>query len=475
MRRRFWLLVVAGLLAGCDGGGTPSAAKSPAPPPLAQAWTRTDLKPIGQLTAVAGVAVGYVADSGRLQLLALDPATGKTLWQRAASPGEVVTGIAVTVTVVDGKVVYFRADPKGNLFASMVVADPRSGEDLAVTAPALFVSPPAECSNKTDVCTISRTSYKDRAVPHRLRMTDKQYVEENTGEPAGARSIGAGGLTDLGTRKPETLAVVRDGKVVWKRPLAEAFPAGFSTDHGWNWQLYSQQKLYIGSVYGDSTGTRDTTLTRDLATGSATAALSETDGAVVWRDSGSSLHCSSLLDLPVNPDDADGPAVAVRCRSKGTSTWSAATKKSTRTGLDVVIEGFDVMTGKTTWSVPVGAADELAGGDQRPAVAGPARVLITGGTGPVVIDLISGKAEKPAADATFWCGASSEFTYDEPYYFDGKPETKRRGGTLGVACGIDGKPVDRQPGDASARAFGTRIGSDILVAKAGAVTGYHQG
>ncbi len=468
-------MVVVVMVAGCDGGDKPTAATSSAPPPLVQAWTRTDLKPIGQLTAVAGVAVGYVADGGRLQLLALDPATGRTLWQRAASPGEVVTGIPVTVAVVDDKVVYYRSDPKGNLFASMVVADPRTGEDLAATAPALFVSPPDACSNTTDVCTTSRASYKDRAVPHRLRMTDKQYVPENTGEAAGSRSIGPEGLTDLGARDPETLAVVRDGKVLWKRPLAEAFPAGFSTDHGWNWRLYAPQKLYLGSVYGASVGTRDTTLTRDLATGSATAALSETDGAVVWRDSGSSLHCSSILDLPVNPDDDDSPVAAVRCRSKGTSTWSAATKQSTRTGLDVVVEGFDVMTGKTTWSVPVGAAEELAGGDQRPAVAGPARVLITGGAGPLVIDLVSGKAEKPAADATFWCGAAAEFTYNEPYYISGKPETKRYGGTLGVACGIDGKPVDRRPGDASTRAFGTRVGADILVTTAGSVAGYRVG
>ncbi len=125
MRLRTCLMVVVVMVAGCDGGDKPTAATSSAPPPLVQAWTRTDLKPIGQLTAVAGVAVGYVADGGRLQLLALDPATGRTLWQRAASPGEVVTGIPVTVAVVDDKVVYYRSDPKGNLFASMVVADPR--------------------------------------------------------------------------------------------------------------------------------------------------------------------------------------------------------------------------------------------------------------------------------------------------------------------------------------------------------------
>ncbi|MET7418645.1 hypothetical protein [Dactylosporangium sp. NPDC005555] len=475
MRRRIWLLIVVGLLAGCDGGGTPSAARSPAPPPLVQAWTRTDLKPAGQFTAVGGVAVGYVAENGRLSLLALDPATGRTLWQRAASPGEVVTGIPVMVSVVGDKVAYFRADPKGNLFAGLVVADPRTGEDLAVTAPALFVSPPQACSNKTDVCTVSRTSYKDKAVPHRLRMTDKQYVAESTGEPAGSRTIGSDGLTDLGTRDPETLALVRDGKVVWKRTLGDAFPAGFSTDHGWIWRLYPQQKIRVGSVYGPSAGTRDTTLTRDLTAGSATAALSETDGTVLWRDSGSSLQCSGIIGHSVDPDDPDGPGPAVRCRSKGTSTWSAATRTSTRAGLDVVVEGFDLMTGKTTWSVPVGAADELAGGDQRPALAGPGRVLISGGTGPVIIDLTSGKTEKPAAGAAFWCGTGSEFTYDEPYYFNGKPETKRSGGTLGVTCGADGKPADRVPGDASTRAFGTRLGNDVLVATAASVIGYHQG
>ncbi|WP_433220178.1 hypothetical protein ACQP00_17255 [Dactylosporangium sp. CS-047395] len=473
-------VLLAGLLlaaAGCEADHTaaPGGSASAKAPPLTQAWQRTDLKPAGQFTAVGGVAVGYVADAGRLQIVALDPATGKTLWGRAASPGEVALGTPVVVHVVDGKVAYFRADPKGNLFAQLVVADPRTGDDVAVTAPTLFGSPPLACSNGTDVCTTSRASYKDKATPHRLRMSDKQYVAENTGAPAGSRSVGSKGLTDLGTRDPEKVALIRDGKLVWQRNLGDAFPAGFTSDLGWSWSLYSQPKLYVGSVYGGETSSGAGGFTRDLAAGSATAALSEADGSVVWRDAGSALGCQGTVEVPVDPANPESESIPVRCRYKGTSTWSAASKSMSRSGLDVVVEGFDPATGKTTWSVPVGAAEELVTLTAGRALTGPGRLLVSGGTGPIVIDLTTGRTEKPAADATFWCGTRAEFEYGEAYYIDGKPEHQRIGGELGAPCGIDAKPADRVPSPESTRAFGTVLGADVLVAKSGGVIGYHQG
>src|SRR5215207_9323745 len=155
---------------GRDSGSTPQPGSSPPPARSAQLWSRTDLKPIGQPVQVAGVVVGYVTAGRALFLIGLDPASGKELWRQAASPGDVTPGIPLGVVVVGDRVAYFRPDPQGNLVARLVVADPRTGADRAVTRPALFTSSAQPCPNNKDVCTASRDNNQDRGRPHRLRV-----------------------------------------------------------------------------------------------------------------------------------------------------------------------------------------------------------------------------------------------------------------------------------------------------------------
>jgi outer membrane protein assembly factor BamB len=440
-----------------------------------KAWSRPDLTPVGQPVSVAGVAVGYVTDNTDLYLVGIDPATGNTLWKQNASPGEVTPGIGISPSVVGDKVAYLRPDSAGNLYARLVVADPRSGEDVASTPALLFDSLPLACSNHVDVCTASRASYNDTAQLHRLRVASDQYVAENPGVPPGARNIGESGLLDLAIRNPEMMGLVRDGHLIWKRNLSDAFPAGFSTDHGWTWTLYPAPHIYAGSVYGPTSGSTTAGFHDDLAATDASAGLSETDGTVMWRDPGSAVNCRGTLEAHADPTNQNSPTIPVRCRYHGTETWPPGTDHTpTFTSLDVTLEGFDPATGKTTWSLPAGTAAALTGAGQHPAIAGTGKVIVAAGGGPEIVDLTTGSHQKPAAAATFWCPTPYHFTYREPWYRpDHSTDNTRNGGDLGAICDANGKPATATPSIAATRTFGTDVGTYAIIATANGLIGYH--
>jgi hypothetical protein len=431
------------------------------------------MHPIGQPGAVDGVAVGAIAEDRNLFVVAFNPSNGAELWRKPASPGEVVPGIQVGPRRVGNKVAYFRPAAQGGLYASLVVADAHTGADVAVSAPLLFGSPPVACADHVDVCTLSRTGPGDGYSAHRLRVATGEYLAEDSGLPPGARLIGQDGLVEFGTRNPETFGLVRDGKLRWRTPLSQAFPAGFSTDNGWVWYRFPAQRVYAGSVFGRSDGPLRGVRTRDLAATAASAGLSEGTGTVLWRDPGSAVGCSGTLAVAANPDDPDSPVVPVRCRATGTITVQPGGSPSF-TGLDVTIEGFDVTTGTTTWSIPVGAAETLAGANTNPAVAGTTQVLIQTGTGPLVVDLASGAHHSPATGAVFWCRSDHQFDYHEPYPGGPNlpPRYSRRGGELAAACDATGKPVTGLPPGPATAAIGAHAGRVAVVATADGFSGY---
>ncbi len=298
-----------------------------------QVWSSTDLRPLGQPVVAAGVPVGLVTEGRKLFLIGIDPATGRQLWKQEASPSAVTPGIPVSVDVIGDRVVYFRPDAAGELYARLVVADPKTGNDLVASGPQLFVSRPTACSRRPDdrdVCTVATASRSQTPRSHRLKVDTGQYVAEDTTVAAYTRSIGDGGLVDLGPRGPEYLAMIRDGNVAWRTPVTQAFPSGFSTDHGWNWRYRSEEHAFIGSIYGPTTQLPDGSRRRDLASGAAMAALSETDGSVLWRDNGSSIDCDGTVSV----------SVPVRCRYRGSATYRTD-RPASYEGLDVTIEGYD--------------------------------------------------------------------------------------------------------------------------------------
>jgi hypothetical protein len=256
------------------------------------------------------------------------------------------------------------------------------------------------------------------------------------------------------------LGLIREGKLVWRVPASAAFPPGFSSDNGWSWRLFADQQVLVGSIYGEPT-TIDQAYIRDLARGAATAGFSASTGEVLWRDPGSSFQCPyGKTQYPV------------RCRARGISTYRLGAGSSFE-GLHVTVEGFDILTGKTTWSVPMGGAEVLVGGGTEPAIAGPSQLVLQGPAGPVVLDYATGAATRPAADATFWCMTRVKYEYSRPSQTrDGTWSHSRPGGLLATICDSRGRTATELPSAPATFATGARIGSHIVVATQDGYVGY---
>jgi hypothetical protein len=91
--------VIFGAIAGCSAN---------APSGQTSGWSRTDLKPVSQPVAAGGTFVLYVAAHGGLELIGLDPHSGRTLWQDVASPSVITPGVAPELLVLGDHV--FRSD-----------------------------------------------------------------------------------------------------------------------------------------------------------------------------------------------------------------------------------------------------------------------------------------------------------------------------------------------------------------------------
>jgi outer membrane protein assembly factor BamB len=416
------------------------------------AWINDELKPIGQPLAVGSVAVGIASASGRgVAVVGLDPATGRKLWEQPATPSGVAPGVRVSVARVGSdRIAYFRPTRTDIPYAELVLADAATGADVAKSDEEVFASGPHPCGSGQDVCAVAATPQHAML---RLEAATGRSLIDGDPLPPGARNVGDGGLIDLGDRPGDTLALLREGRVWWRTQVGAAFPPGFSTDNGWSWQLYREAHLYVGSVEGPSVrdGTR---VVNDLGRTSATAALSERDGSVVWRDDGSTVSFHfEIVDSPV------------RCRRRGTVVSDTGTTTESFHDVDVTLEGFDIATGKTTWSVPLGAATSLVGGNAFPIIAGPTQAVLNAAAGPMVVDFVSGKVTPPAVGATFWCGSGRPYLFSPPYPLpDGSVTFERRGGVLATICDAQGRPAKALPPAAATLTIGAHVGDYVVVA-----------
>ena len=440
---------------------TPPAPSAPGS--LEIAWVNNELGPVGQPLAVGALALGIVSTPDRrLLLVGLDPATGRELWQQPITPSAVTPGVRVVFTPVgNDKVAYFRPTSVDTAYAELVLADAATGADLAKTPEALFSSPPYLCGGGKDICATSRIGGAGKDIAHRLEAATGRYLVEGDHVPTGARLLAGGGLFDLGDRPGNTLALLHDGEVRWRTPVSAAFPPGFTTDHGWNWNLFGEEHLFVGSVGGPWVFDGPARISRDLATTSVTAALSEIDGSVIWRDDGSSFHCRLIT--------GDHP---VRCRWRGTVTSDAGVVTSFQ-DIDVTVEGFDVRTGKTTWSVPMGGERSLVGGDARPPIAGATEVVLQAPAGPVVLDFATGKVSPPGAGATFWCISDQRYEFSQGFRLPGGSVSYARpGGVLASVCDASARPATAIPSVAATRPISAHVGNVLVAAvKNGSASG----
>lgn len=421
------VLVVA-LLVGCTRAGDDRPA-----PTLREAWRLNSFTPIGQPVAVGDMVVAYGTVERDLLVFGISVADGTIRWRQPASPSIVASGIPVTPDVIDGRVAYFRPDRFANLGARLVVAAPDTGADLLVSEPLHFTSYPGSCADGKDVCV--RVVQGDRSVSRRFSVDAGGAVGDAGAPPADSRFIGTN-LLELGQRQPEMLAGFEGGAVRWRSPLAKHFPAGHSTDEGWHFELYRAAGVHVGSVGSHADG--DATKGGVDLSKAHTAAIRAGDGSPAWRAEATNFLCYAKFKLQHKV--ADGwEHWPVRCRMRGILHYDGATEAFTHDGLDVTVEGFDVGTGATTWSVPLGAASTFMDEHTKAIGVSETEALVQRSTSPVIIDLSNGATRPPAQGESFWCGKDTYFQYREAKQFrDGSTSDRWRSGTVVYPCAGEG-------------------------------------
>lgn len=465
MRRYVGSAVVMLLVAAACSSSHHQAAPEP---PITEAWRSASITPIGQPVAEGDVAVVYGTVNKDLYLYGIGMADGAVRWRQAASPGRVVGGIAVEPTVIDHRVVYFRPDPSGELATRLVVASPDTGADVFVS---FFLSHPSRCSDGADICLMALQG--DTAVRRRFSVDARGPIPDHDGPPADSRFLGTD-LLGLGGRNPEMLAGFSGGKVSWTAALSRYFPPGYTTDDGWNFELYRSAGVHVGSV-GHPADARDAnTTTVDLAK-ARTVAIDTATGWAAWQADGTAFTCEYAVALERTVADDRSELWPVRCRYRGTAHYDRATGAATYDGLDVRVEGFDVATGRTTWSVPLGAAEAFMAEDTGTTKVSDTEVLVQAASGPLIVDVARGSTRRPAKDELFWCGKNGLFHYRESQqYADGATSDAWRGGTLLEACGADGSAASGTPRHLP-RSLGATVGNRSVVAEADVLVAYDRG
>src|SRR5262249_46817894 len=132
-----------------------------------------------------------------------------------------------------------------NLLAKLVIADPRTGKEVAVSEPGFFYSPAAVCDDDPDAaCTTAWDQPTNTVVD--VRIGGRASGTTGAGRVSLGRRVGEGGLTNLRGRDPERLGRIQNGRLTWSRPIADYFGPGATTDTGW--VFFVDGDVYVGSV-----------------------------------------------------------------------------------------------------------------------------------------------------------------------------------------------------------------------------------
>jgi hypothetical protein len=383
--------------------------------PASPGWQRTDLRPLTQPAPAGGLLVMYAAQGGSLQVIAVDPGSGRTVWSRAASPASVTLGQTPELSVVGNTVIFLGRGfgPDG----AVTAVDGRTGAIVWQTRSDGFTTWPGLCPGNAAVVCVS--------VSPLLEADTEARFDVATGRPLrsvpipgadGAREVGDG-LVDPGARDPEHLVAVRGGSVAWNRRLADVFGRGTSTDFGWNIGRYDALGLFVGST-GPVAPTRRGRTVFDYGD-ERTVGFRIADGRPVWRARG--FYACATLPCP-----GDGQAgyhtpttplvgtLGLRLVARGTLTFRSRSDLTGTVSKDarVRLEAFAPSTGRAVWRFDAGRNVSLLDFEV-PAQTGVSTIALPDASRRLQeLDLATGARRAVSGGTTGWCRRDVEYRVD---------------------------------------------------------------
>lgn len=420
-------------------------------------WT-TDIDPLGQPIVTGDAKSGFTLvviakeTGGRLKIVGVDNESGKQLWSHPLSPNHVVPGIALiprtTKTAAGEKRVIFYLAPnkpsksdEADLTTPLVAVDPRTGK-IERKSPKIYAAEaPESCEDDTDVCMRGALEGERDFSNLRVYLESGKVSRVKEGSPDDARLIGADGLFSTDDRPGEKLGVYRGGKTLWSTSIDTLFGPGRTSDGGWAFTHEDGPDRYtgfLGQRNGKAKGTADAPYVYDLGKQTLTS-FSGADGSILWQKKGAD-QCFQPTDFD-DEEEVDVIKHPVRCQTSG--TFTVIDDKRTVQNVAMTIEGYDPVSGKTSWThkMPSSAAASYQMSEPRVLMRGGRTIVATLAGGPALIDVATGKSVK-VKDQTFMCQTDAvEHEYATPWIYEGRSEHTRRGTGLAFPCSADGKVV----------------------------------
>ena len=443
-----------------DSDRPPAAPNTggPATRAVAARWTATGFQPLTQPVVAGGVALLYADIGSSFSVVAVDPSSGKMRWSKPAGSGRRDPPPDLRVATAGDRVVYLRSDGDGD---RIVVADAAGGRTLTVSSDSYQVSvPPYRCDQ--DVCLVVFND--DGYYLIRVEVLSGLIEPDRPYSQSWADPLGAGVVATTAAGVPRLVRPTRTG-LLFDIPAAAVLAGGQSAVRGAVWQLGSTTVIEpVDAV----SGTGDAPTVRKLGTRVGLVGLDAHTGRVRWRGPGTDLGCLPAairrLDLPV------------RCRWGSTAVATFTDGRWGSANASVALEGFDPVTGRTTWSTPLADGAGIAG----PAPGGlvdSTHLRADGPAGSELVSLTDGVTAPIRGDPPVLCAT----VLRGPTGYLGKVQgggsiTEWATGSAWGWCAADGHPVTAARGWPAFAGAVTGTGSRSLrmVVTVAGLQGFHQ-
>jgi len=396
-------------------------------------WTDGALEVVGGPVLAGGkVLVLVVTSSRRLQMDAVDPATGRVDWSVEFGVSEMPPAVAFSPVAIDGTALAL-VPADGNPSDPAVVlkgVDISSGKVVWHEKQVPIVTgAPTTCVGGRDFCVAAfapngRSTSLEVIDPANGRAVRSVAGPARSMEVAETGQMPASDLWMTYSETPDLVQLSASGGTQWQRSVTGLFGGRqYSPNDGWDFSV--RHGADVGSVGYPPSGDR-----LPLA-GFKTVAISESGGNVEWEHPGFYMCGGTLGFLSTD----------VVCNYSGTAVQS---KKSVSfQGLGLTLEGLNSSSGKLTWSRRLKDAQSLVEDDQQPFVDNEHFVVQVPDGRSEILDTLSGALAPVARGEVFWCEQMPYFVVTAPEGASSDGARVSEGRFSG--CSASGAPVASLP------------------------------